>query len=732
MSLALKGTLTNPLGQPIKNAKIEMRALKTSSVVVATSTAVAVTSDTGEYTLTIEPGTYVIRVMFSGAHSWNTICKRVTVDSATLATNLNELVLTANLTEDASSSSSTTVDQLILTLKSMQENINKTLAEVNQTAEKFETIRSDAATALSTANANSKTIEALNTDMRKAVEDANKASSEAKEVSKQASDSVASVNTQMAEIRDIDTRVSSTSRQLTDQYNSFTPKADAAIAAGTTASNAATRANLWAEAPFDQIVENGGYSAKHWAEVAKQNAASAGGSSSGGNFSYLGKWDFTDDKLPTGYETVNGFWQVTRNVTVDGTAYVTGDILYHAVDNGIGRFFKASSQGGSGSSDGGAVKSVAGKTGEVILFAADVGLDKVRNVEMYSKTEADAAFPAKADFIETQSKANNAVSHDELGTVTSKLSNVAWDGAITSTTGYLGFNRLSGVPDWILKTHEDGDMVYFQSPDGTQFRLGQGAFDVFNNKGANTLSIAADGHMVVGTIPESQITGVLPISKGGTGDGDGKWNAKKLTMVGDAAGMFFDTVGDYGVYPIHVEDGKDPVEGVVIGAASTSLAITSKGGMSFTGPNDSVIWEVDSTGTLTTGKVPYSSLEGVAPAGIVKRLKDGGIMYSSGNGYLTIDYANLSVNKATPTEIKFPLPFHDTEYSVTITKKFGTDIPTAAEFAAEVVSYAFTKTGLKLATDSADDIVVCVKISGEKGVVGQDGTTEQNSTLGTV
>ena len=728
MSLTLKGKLTNPMGQPVQNAKIEMRALKTSSVVVATSTAVSVTSDTGEYTITVEQGTYVIRVMFSGGHSWSTLCDRVTVDSTTLATNLNELIITAQVQDP----STDTGGEMQLVLKSLQEIVNKGLAEMRQSLDSMEQIKSNADSALSKATANANTIEALNKDMRTTVDKANTAAEEARTLSKQASDTVAGVNDQLAEIRTIDTRVADTARTIKTQSDSVADSTPKATAAADTATQQATRANLWANAPEDQVVENGEYSAKHWAAKAQKNAAS-GGSAGTGNFNYIGKWDFADSKFPTGFDTANCFWQVTRNVTVEGTDYVTGDLLYHAVDNGIGRFFRVAAAGGSGGSAGDApVKSVAGKTGEVVLTAADVGLGKLRNLDTLSKEESTSLFATKEQFDPVRTAVNNAVTHDELAALTGKLNNVAYDGAITSTTGYLAWSRLGDIPPWIRETHTDGNFIYFRSTDGTQFRVGEDTLDMFNTKGVNTFSIGANGQLKAGTVPESLITGVLPISKGGTGSSDGKIEAKKLTLTSQAAGLFFDKVGDYGIYPIHTDDTTDDVEGVVIGATSTSLAITNKGGLSFTGPNDKVIFEVDSTGTVTTGKVPYSVLEGVAPAGIVKRLNDGGIMYTSGNGYMTIAYSNVSVNKATPKYLKFAQPFHDTEYNVQITKKFGTDKPTDAEFAANVAPYALYKDALNIATDSADDIVVCVTITGEKGVAGQDGTTAENSTLAKV
>lgn len=730
MALTLKGKLTDPLGHPIQNAQIEMRALRTSSVVVATASAVVVTTGAGEYTLTVEPGTYVIRVMFSGGHSWNTLAKSVVINETTLATNLNELILSAQV-EDPDAGVS---DQLTLTLNSLKESINKGLEEMHTAVNNMHSVEESAKQALESSTANQKQIEALNTDMRAAVDQANTASKAATDTAKKAEDTVAGVNDSIAEIRKIDSTVAQTGRDVKTQYDEIMVKAPAAITAKDDAANAAQRAAMWANAPEDQVVEGGEYSAKHYALKAKQ-AASGTGTTGAGNFDYVGKWDFADNKYPTGYDSKNCFWLVTRKVTVESEAFEDGDMLLHTVDNGIGKFSRiakngTSTGGSTGGDTGGAVKSVAGKTGVVELFPSDVGLGNVRNVEMLSKEEVFTNFATKEALSTVSTKANNAVSHDELAQTTAKLSNVAWDGAITSTTGYLAFTRLSDVPDWILQTHTDNGLLYMRAPDGTQFRVGEDTLDMFNRKGELTFTIGDKGQLTKGTVPESLITGVLPVAKGGTGSADGKLAVAKVTMVGQAAGMFFDKTGDYGIYPIHVDEKSDEVEGVVIGATSTSLAITNKGGLSFTGPNDEVIFEVDSTGTIVTGKIPYSKTEGCAPSGITKRLTDGGIMYSSGSGFMTLAYANITVNKSKPTVLKFAQPFHDTEYCIQITKKFGSAVPDANEFAAEVSSFAYAKDSVSLATDFLDgDIVCCVTITGEIGVVGQDGTTAENSTL---
>lgn len=730
MALTLKGKLTDPLGHPIQNAQIEMRALRTSSVVVATASAVVVTTGAGEYTLTVEPGTYVIRVMFSGGHSWNTLAKSIVITEATLATNLNELILSAQV-EDPDAGVS---DQLTLTLNSLKESINKGLEEMHTAVSNMHGVEESAKQALESSTANQKQIEALNTDMRSAVDQANTASKAATDTAKKAEDTVAGVNDAIADIRTINTTVSQVGRDVKTQYDEIMVKAPAAITAKDDATNAAQRAAMWANAPEDQVVESGEYSAKHYALKAKQ-ATSGTGTAGAGNFDYVGKWDFADNKYPTGYDSKNCFWLVTRKVTVESEAFEDGDMLLHTVDNGIGKFSRIAKNGTStgsstgGGDTGGAVKSVAGKTGAVELYPSDVGLGNVRNVEMLSKEEVFTNFATKEDLNTVSTKANNAVSHDEFAQTTAKLSNVAWDGAITSTTGYLAWERLGDVPDWIRQTHTDNGLLYMRAPDGTQFRVGEDTLDMFNRKGELTFTIGNSGQLLKGTVPESLITGVLPVAKGGTGSSDGKLDVAKLTMVGASAGMFFDKVGDYGIYPIHTEEGSDAVEGVVIGATSTSLAITNKGGLSFTGPNDEVIFEVDSTGTVVTGKIPYSNTEGCAPSGITKRLTDGGIMYSSGSGFMTLVYSNVTVNKSSPTLLKFAQPFHDTDYGVQITKKFGSSVPDAGEFAAEVSSFAYAKDSMKLATDYADDIVCCVTICGEIGAVGQDGTTADNSTL---
>lgn len=725
MALALKGKLTNPMGQPIRNAQIEMRAMKTSAVVVATATAVAVTSDTGEYTISVEPGTYVIRVMFSGSHSFSTLAKNVKVDATTLATNLNELILSA----ETQSSDGEASSEVVMTLRALKESVSKSLTEMNQQLADLEDTRTSAKTALSQAQKNTSNLELLASDMRKTLDDASKAATEAAQQSKAATEKVDSLSSGIEDVRKISQSVDAANRSVADNANAAKDSANVASTSATAAHQSLDKAALYANAPEDQVVEDGKYSALHWSEKARKYASGGGAGSS--NFDYMGRWDFADNAFPKGNETRNCFWQVSRNVTVDGTDYQSGDLLYHVVDNGIGRFFRNSSSGsssGSGTTASGAVKSVAGRTGDIILAPADVGLSKLRNLDTMSKEESLAAFASKEEIDALSVKVANSVLHEELAKLTDSLAGVAYSGAITSTTGYLPWGRLSDVPEWIRQTHTDGDEIYIRSPDGTQFRVGKGQLDVFNNKGETTFTIGSNGQLITGTVPESLITGVLPVSKGGTGSGDGKLVVNRMTIKSKDAGLFFDDVGDYGLYPTH-DDTSGAVVGMALGCTDSSLAVSNKGELTFTGSSGEVVFAVNSLGEITKGVVPYAVTKGCAAGGFSKRLNDGGIMYVSGNGYMTLEYSNITVNKAKPTTIKFAQPFHDTEYTVQVTKKFGTNAPDAGEFAAQVLPYKLEKDSITIATDYADDLVVCISLSGEKGVVGQDGTTAENSTL---
>ncbi len=125
-----------------------------------------------------------------------------------------------------------------------------------------------------------------------------------------------------------------------------------AASAKIAAESARDKAAQWAAAPVGTPVENGEYSAKHWAAQAQTTVT--------GTLVYKGTWDAGTGAYPSNPATGH-FYKVTVAGTVNAITYNVGDqIIYNGsawdlVDN--------TDQ----------VASVAGKRGAVTLVAADIG-----------------------------------------------------------------------------------------------------------------------------------------------------------------------------------------------------------------------------------------------------------------------------------------------------------------------------------------------------------------------
>lgn len=278
------------------------------------------------------------------------------------------------------------------------------------------------------------------------------------------------------------------------------------------ASESAEEAKQWASAPQDTKVNGvaGQYSAKHWATVAEQRAT--------GQNKYLGDWGFPDNKLPEA-PTNASTWSITKAATVEGVDYAPGDTLqYYVKEDGTGgRFFKISSNA--------AVASVAGKKGVVTLTLSDIeNTEHIRNVESYSKDEANTQFASKDEVTQRLAKLGtasgyNADSFETKGTAAKLIGEMplaARTGRVEDTIGNFPFSRLDAVPDWIRKTHTDGNYQYIQGPDGTQFRIGENMFDFFNKAGETSFRIDDTGTLVVGKVPAWNVTGLSDVMKTGS------------------------------------------------------------------------------------------------------------------------------------------------------------------------------------------------------------------------
>ena len=304
--------------------------------------------------------------------------------------------------------------------------------------------------------------------------------------------------------------------------------------------SSANKAADWATKPHGTQVEDGKFSALHWAEEARM--------ASQGAMKYRGDWDFKDGKYPSN-PTNGSFWQVTAKATVDGYAFEIGDQLSYMEDpdTGKAKFFRVSGAN--------AVTSVAGRIGAVTLDKSDIkGLEQVRNVDAYSKSEAELEFASKKAFDELSGKlgtaseadVSNLVSKQELTTFSNSLPKAAATGKLVDGTGSLPFDRLSNVPEWIQQTHEDQKMLYMRAADGTQYRLGNGTLDFFNPDGDTVFSVDSKGVIQTGTLPAYRVTGTLAVANGGTGrsDGTGQFSSLYLNGKPHDSGVLFTENGE--------------------------------------------------------------------------------------------------------------------------------------------------------------------------------------------
>lgn len=129
-------------------------------------------------------------------------------------------------------------------------------------------------------------------------------------------------------------------------------QAGIATAAKTAAESARDKARLWSNAPNGTPVEPGEYSAKHWASQAAAAVT--------GTLVYMGGWDASSGAYPSpaqkGY-----FYKVTTGGTHGGYEFNVGDQIVH---NGSSWDVIDNTE---------RVASVNGKSGAVVLVAADIG-----------------------------------------------------------------------------------------------------------------------------------------------------------------------------------------------------------------------------------------------------------------------------------------------------------------------------------------------------------------------
>ena len=90
----------------------------------------------------------------------------------------------------------------------------------------------------------------------------------------------------------------------------------------------------------------------------------------------------------------------------------------------------------------------------------------------------------------------------------SDLKKVAFTGQASDAIGYFPWSKLSDIPAWIRSTHDDNGVLYMRATDGTQYRLGNGYYDLFDKSGNVVFTIDPAGRIVTGTVPIERIVGL--------------------------------------------------------------------------------------------------------------------------------------------------------------------------------------------------------------------------------
>ncbi|MCO7246348.1 prophage tail fiber N-terminal domain-containing protein, partial [Halomonas sp. Mc5H-6] len=314
MPLSLSGRLTTPFGDPLPNAVIRFDAVRTSGAVLSYTNAQAITDNSGDYAISVEYGTYDIRVKTS--QSYYTLATGVLINADNTEADINALVVSSigydNLTP-----------QIIL---------------------EFQQLRDEALAAEASASAHA---EQTTLDRTATGEDA----------AATAADRVATGQDKAATAAD---------RIATGEDRVATGEDAAATAADRVATaEDALEAKHWANYPIDSPVPEGDgteLSAMHWAEISRQRAVNA--------MVAQGAWDASTGTLPSEPAGAS-YWLVTGaadGVTIGGVEYRNKDmLLWTPADGGGGTWSKIDNTD--------SVASVAGKTGAVQLTPGDVGAD---------------------------------------------------------------------------------------------------------------------------------------------------------------------------------------------------------------------------------------------------------------------------------------------------------------------------------------------------------------------
>jgi len=265
---------------------------------------------------------------------------------------------------------------------------NASTSEVNAAnsataAATSETNAAQSATEAATSEANAKTSEtnAATSASNAATSETNASASASAAATSEtnASQSAAAASTSETNAANSETQAANHASSASTSETNAQSHANAAVAAKDAALLAETNAEGHAQDAADRAAEAAAYAA----EVKADNAAA---------MKYRGLWDASTGAYPNPTEIYAGWlYKVSVGGTVDGVTYSANDaIIYNGGDVTL-------SSGWDKIDNTDAVSSVAGKTGNVTLTKADVGLGSVRNVDSYSRAESDTQLAGKLD-----------------------------------------------------------------------------------------------------------------------------------------------------------------------------------------------------------------------------------------------------------------------------------------------------------------------------------------------
>jgi hypothetical protein len=390
MPLALSGRLTTPFGDPLPNAVIRLDAVRTSGAVLSYTNAEAATDNGGDYAISVEYGTYDIRVKTS--QSFYTLATSVQINSDNTEQDLNALLV-------AHTGYEALTPQIILDFQALRD--EALAAQQSASADAEQTALDRVATG--------EDRQQTGLDRVATGEDA----------AATAADRVATGEDRQAVAADLEQtgldRVATGEDAAATAADRIATGEDADATAAdrlatgedrTAAAESALEAKHWANYPIDTPVPEGDgteLSGRHWAEIARQRAVNA--------MVAQGAWDASTGSLPAEPAGAS-YWLVTgaaNGVTINSVEYRNKDmLLWTPGDGGGGSWSKIDNTD--------SVASVAGKTGAVDLTPADAGADPAgtattKVAEHEAKSNAHTPAQVGADPAGTASAAVTA--HEE-------------------------------------------------------------------------------------------------------------------------------------------------------------------------------------------------------------------------------------------------------------------------------------------------------------------------------